>query len=185
MVARLVVITILQRHNNVILHGEIRMKVRGHHLCCTYCFYGSGKRTAEEFFGVDNAIPELLRKLQENPDLEIEVADDFDDVCDICPLKRPEGCGRGEGKPGGIAAQNEKLHKWDQVILKRLRLKVGEVITARELQDRLRKYIPDIGQICTNCTSASPSGFAEYRRGLKKGLWSDLEDKSSTLKEEK
>jgi len=161
------------------------MKVRGHHLCCTYCFYGSGKKTAEEFFGVDNAIPELLRKLQENPDLEIEVADDFDDVCNICPLKKPEGCGRGEGKQGGIAAQNEKLHKWDQVILKRLRLKVGEVITARELQDRLRKYIPDIGQICTNCTSASPSGFAEYRRALKKGLWSDLEDKSSIPREEK
>ena len=44
------------------------MRVRGHHLVCTYCFYGSGKATAEEFFGVANAIPHLLQMLRDHRD---------------------------------------------------------------------------------------------------------------------
>lgn len=44
------------------------MEIRGHHLVCTYCFYGSGKATAAEFFGVDNAIPRLLEMLQQDPE---------------------------------------------------------------------------------------------------------------------
>ncbi|MDY7010548.1 MAG: DUF1284 domain-containing protein [Planctomycetota bacterium] len=107
------------------------MNVRGHHLVCTYCFYGSGKKTAREFFGIDNAIPDLLRILQADPDLEITVMTDFDDVCEICPIKTPEGCGRGKDKPGGIAAQSEKLRRWDRVLLERLGLQVGDTITAR------------------------------------------------------
>ena len=147
------------------------MKVRGHHLICSYCFYGSGKETAREFFGIDNAIPDLLRKLQANPDLEITIAADFDDVCEICPIKMPEGCGRGKDAEGGIAAQSEKLRQWDRVILGRLGLQVGETIVARDLEQHLRERIPDVGEICTNCTSASPSGWAEYRWAIRKGLW--------------
>ena len=145
------------------------MNVRGHHLVCAYCFCGSGKRTAREFFGIDNAIPELLRRLQKNPELEITVMADFDDVCCICPIKRPEGCGRGPD----IAAQSEKLRNWDRLILKRLELAVGDRITAREMQQRLRRRIPDIGEICSNCTSASPSGWQEYRHAIHTGLWPD------------
>ena len=140
-------------------------------MICSYCFYGSGKETAKEFFGIDNAIPELLRKLQGNPGLEITIAADFDDVCEICPIKTPEGCGRGKGAEGGIAAQSEKLRQWDRVIIGRLGLQVGETIVARDLEQRIRERIPDVGEICTNCTSASPSGFAEYRRAIEKGLW--------------
>ncbi|MCD4699147.1 MAG: DUF1284 domain-containing protein [Phycisphaerae bacterium] len=151
------------------------MKVRGHHLVCTYCFYGSGKKTARDFFGIDNAIPELLRKLRENPDLEITVMADFDDVCGMCPIKTPEGCGRGKGDEGGISDQNEKLRQWDRILLDRLGLRVGEEITARNLEKRLGERIPDIGRICTNCTSASPSGFAEYRRAIEKGLWPGID----------
>ena len=110
------------------------MKVRGHHLAWVYCFHGSGKATAKEFFGVDNAIPELLRRLRENADLAITLATDFDDVCEICPLKTPEGCGRGED----TAAQNEKLRNWDRTILERLGYNAGDTVTARDLERRRR-----------------------------------------------
>jgi 3-deoxy-D-manno-octulosonic-acid transferase len=83
----------------------------------------------------------------------------------------PEGCGRGKDAEGGIAAQSEKLRQWDRVIIGRLGLQVGETIIARDLEQRIRERIPDVGEICTNCTSASPSGFAEYRRAIEKGLW--------------
>jgi len=56
-------------------------------------------------------------------------------------------------------------------ILERLGLAVGDTITARELQHRLRERIPDIGVICTNCTSASPSGWREYQYAIQAGLW--------------
>ena len=143
------------------------MRVRGHHLACVYCYLGSGKRTGEEFFGLANAIPQLLEKLRADPDLEITVTDGLDEVCDICPLRRPRGCGRGSDP----AVQNEKLRSWDRAILQRLGLKAGNKITAREVQTSMRRNISDIGEICTNCTSAASSGWAEYRDGISKGLW--------------
>lgn len=146
------------------------MRVRGHHLVCTYCFAGSGKDRAEDFFGVPNAIPELLRRLRERPDMSITVASDLDDVCDLCPLRRPTGCGRG----ADAAARNDKLRRWDRAILDALGLAEGETLRARELETRIRERIPDIGVICKNCTSASPSGWAEYRRAIREGLWPDM-----------
>jgi hypothetical protein len=143
------------------------MKIRGHHLFCTYCFYGSGKKRAEDFFGVKNAIPELLEKLRQNPAMEISVQTDLDDVCEICPLKRPDGCGRS----ADAVAQNEKLSHWDRALLETLELKEGDNINARELEIRIREKIPDISKFCTNCSSASPSGWKEYQIGIGKGFW--------------
>lgn len=145
------------------------MRLRGHHLVCTYCYYGSGKQSAVEFFGVDNAIPQLLKTLQANPDMEITVATDLDEVCDICPLKRPDGCGRS----ADARAQNEKLRGWDRAILEALGLEEGQIIPARELETRVRDRIPDISVFCTNCTSSSPSGWEEYRKAIAEGLWPD------------
>ena len=143
------------------------MKIRGHHLFCTYCFYGSGKKRAEDFFGVKNAIPELLEELRQNPHMEVSVQTDLDDVCEICPLKRPDGCGRS----ADTAAQNEKLSNWDRALLETLELEEGDSINARELEIRIREKVPDISKFCTNCSSASPSGWKEYKIGIGKGFW--------------
>ena len=126
---------------------------------------------AEDFFGVKNAIPELLKKLRRNPDMEIIVKTDLDDVCEICPLKRPDGCGRSSD----ATTQNEKLSKWDKALLDTLELKEGDSINVRELETRIRKKVPDISKFCTNCSSASPGGWKEYRIGIRKGLWPDEE----------
>lgn len=149
--------------------GSTKMKIRGHHLVCTYCFYGSGKEKAEDFFGVKNAIPELLKKLRRNPDMEISVKTDLDDVCNICPLRKPDGCGRSSDAAG----QNEKLRNWDRALLDVLELKEGEIIKAKELEARIQEKIPDISKFCTNCSSALPSGWREYQIGIRKGLWPD------------
>lgn len=148
------------------------MKIRGHHLTCTYCFYGSGKKKAEDFFGVKNAIPELLKKLRQNPDMEITVMTNLDDVCDICPLKKTDGCGRSPD----AYSQNEKLRGWDKTILSTLGLKEGQSIKAKDLENRIRERIPDISIYCTNCTSSSPGGWQEYRIAIRKGLWGDNEN---------
>ncbi len=148
------------------------MRIRGHHLFCTYCFYGSGKEKAEDFFGVKNAIPALLQELRQNPNMEITVVTNLDDVCEICPLKRPNGCGRSLDAFG----QNEKLRGWDRALLDELDLQEGDSITAREIESRIRERIPDISKFCTNCASSSPSGWQEYRRAIDRGLWSDEED---------
>ena len=143
------------------------MEVRGHHLVCTYCFYGSGKEHAADFFGVDNAIPHLLQLLQQDPDILLTVVTNLDDVCEVCPLRRPNGCGRS---PDAFA-QNEKLRGWDRTILGALGLREGETIKARELETRIRERIPDIAVHCTSCSSSSPSGWVEYRKAIRIGLW--------------
>jgi|LSQX01.1.fsa_nt_gb hypothetical protein len=151
------------------------MRVRGHHLVCTYCFYGAGVEHAVDFFGVDNVIPLLLRRLQEDPDTVLTVITDLDDVCDLCPLKRPDGCGR---QPDAFA-QNEKLRQWDRTILEALGLQDGEKIKARQVEALIRERIPDISIHCTNCSSASPSGWADYRRAIQIGLWPERGDGTS------
>jgi hypothetical protein len=148
------------------------MRIRGHHLFCTYCFFGSGKEKAEDFFGVKNAIGALLKKLRQQPNMKITVVTDLDDVCEICPLKRPNGCGRSADAFG----QNEKLRGWDRSLLDEIDLQEGDIITAREVENRIRERIPDVSKFCTNCTSSSPSGWQEYRRAIAIGLWSDEED---------
>jgi len=147
--------------------SEQPMRVRGHHLCCSVCFLGSGKETAIEYFGIDNAIPELAKKIAEAPDTQIELADTFDDVCDICPIKVPAGCGRGGPTEEGIREQSEKLSVWDRSIFERLGFSVGERTTFAAVYRRLAERIPDIGVICTNCTSSKPYGFSTYRDGLR------------------
>jgi len=142
------------------------MRIRGHHLCCVFCYVGSGAASAREFFGVDNAIPQLVDTLRANPALPVEILCDMDDVCVICPLKRPDGCGRA----ADAAAQNEKLRQWDRAILERLGLTSGEILPFEDIVERLRRGIADIGEICVDCTSAGPDGFAAYRSGLAHGL---------------
>ena len=138
------------------------LRVRGHHLCCVFCYVGSGAATAREYFGVDNAIPKLVARLKENPQLTVEVAENFDDVCTVCPLHSGDGCGRGKN----AVAQNEKLRGWDRAILSRLRLSTGDRLPFTHIADLIREHIPDIGEICTNCTSSKPDGFAAFKKGI-------------------
>ncbi len=156
------------------------MRVRGHHLCCILCYAGSGARSAEEYFGVANAIPALLEKVRGDPDLQIAVAEDFDDVCEICPLRSPQGCGR-KADP---AAQARKLQAWDRAILQRLGLRPGDVRTARQILQLIRQHIPDIGEICSNCTSSQPHGFQTFKEALKRGLWADNDPEESAAGED-
>ena len=127
------------------------------------------KRRAEDFFGIKNAIPELLKEFRQNPRLEVCVQTDLDDVCKICPLKRPDGCGRSSD----AAAQKEKLSNWDRALLDTIELKDGDCISAKELEIRIREKVPDISLFCTKCSSAFPSGWKKYKFGIRKGLWPD------------
>ena len=142
------------------------MRVRGHHLCCSVCFLGSGKVEARDYFGIDNAIPELVRRILADPAAEIELTDTFDDVCGVCPLRSDAGCGRGQD-PEGIRRQNEKLAGWDLRIFEALGVEPGTRTTFAGIYGILRERIPDIGVICTNCSSSKPSGFSAYRDGLR------------------
>jgi len=143
------------------------MRIRGHHLACVYCYLGSDKSTSEGFFGIRNTIPDLLNKLREEPELDVTVAVDMDGVCEFCPLAVSQGCGRGKDP----VAQNEKLCAWDRAILDRLGLVPGDRLPAQKIEQLLRERIPNIGEICANCTSASPSGWREYQIGISKGIW--------------
>ena len=144
----------------------VSLRVRGHHLCCVFCYVGSGARTARDYFGVDNAIPELVARLRRDPNETVEVVDDFDDVCVVCPLCSGDGCGR----KGDAARQNEKLRGWDRAILTRLGLAVGDRRPYAEIGRLITENIPDIGEICIDCSSSKPNGFETFREGLKEGL---------------
>jgi len=142
------------------------LRVRGHHLCCVFCYVGSGARSARDYFGVDNAIHELVSRLRGDPDQIVEVAENFDDVCVVCPLHSEGGCGR----KADAVAQNEKLRGWDRAILERLCLSPCDPLPFSRIVELIRDNIPDIGEICTDCTSSKPLGFATFRKGLKIGL---------------
>ena len=115
---------------------------------------------------MDNAIPDLVELLRQDPRQTVEVHDNIDDVCYECPLFAGNGCGR-DSDP---VAQNDKLRGWDREILTRLGLASGDRIPFTAIVKLIETQIPDIGEICTDCASSKPNGFSTFKKGLRKGL---------------
>ena len=91
-------------------------------------------RTEEDF----NGIPEVTRRIIENPEIEIEIVRQFDDACKLCNRREPDpagcvwsedySCPSARDIPGvrGLEARNDR-------ILRELGIWVGTRMKAVEL----------------------------------------------------
>jgi len=123
----------------------MRIKLRPYHVTGILTFIGSGPRR-NHFNGAN----EIAEKIKQNPELEIEVTDRFDDICAQCRrrVRDENGCvwgpdyscdsARDPDIVEQVAAENRK-------ILDALGIDCGAVLQAREWLELVARNIDDIG----------------------------------------
>jgi hypothetical protein len=123
---------------------------------------GSGNRVAY------NVIVEALDRIRPDPELDIELVEEEDDVCALCRYMAEEGCGRGADHVRDAEALNDR-------VVKAIGLRHGTVMKAKLLFKLTIKAIPEPIPVMGEDYFDGPEEDAEatklYRLGVQKGLW--------------
>jgi hypothetical protein len=132
--------------------------LRAHMVLCLIGFRGSGYSPG--FVGA-------MRKLQENllddPSLPVQLVNEPDGLCAVCPHGGESGCQlQGEHHEAHMRAH-------DGAVLHRLGLEAGAVEPWAAILERLRQRIKgsDLPQICTTCPWLPLGVCAESLDGLR------------------
>lgn len=154
--------------------GAGRLRIRPHHLMCLGCFHGGRRREDLAPIREDNLF-ECIAAMQSNPDIPVELVPG---PCMICPpcsrYHAPANLCIG-GRSMGLRDQKKDLDT-----LRRLGLRYGDVLLAREILQRIFASIRCTTEICGNGTGigtapewrvcGGPSGDDSYRKARQAGL---------------
>ncbi len=117
------------------------MRLRFHHLLCILGFRGLGYN--EKFI---KKMENVIQRIKEHPDLEVEVIKECDDICSACPFN-VEGFCRNE-----VVGGEEAVGRKDQRVAERVKLKEREKYSVKEILNLIKKKIKpgDLSVICKN-----------------------------------
>lgn len=118
------------------------MKIRAHHLLCMQGFQGYGY--TQDF--IDN-MAGIIKNINSNPDLKIEITDECDAICSGCPHNVNGICHQEPDSPG-------KVRNLDLQVLQKLGLPRGSKVKAEDvfsLANTKIRNISDIQDICGRC----------------------------------
>lgn len=113
------------------------LKIRAHHFLCMQGFQGYGY--SDDF--VKN-MTRIIKYIRENSDCKINLINSCDDICSACSNNMEQHC------------SNKEVDNMDNVVLSKLKLRKGDIISAEEafeLVNRKLKTIEDVENICGNC----------------------------------
>lgn len=112
-------------------------RLRGHHLLCLLGYHGMGY--SREYIANMTSMHDTLRTA---PDTEIQIVADPDDLCVKFPETQPCHC------------HDENIHQRDNAMLEQLGITVGQTITWREIEDRIKTTFEpdDIDTLCSTCS---------------------------------
>jgi hypothetical protein len=144
-----------------------RLFIRPAHLMCIACYYGGG---GDEPLSEDN-LYELRLRMEENPDIPVTLTEGCCMVCDSCHAYDPE--------------RNICFHAHvrtplrDLMVLRKLGLRPGSTLPAREMYRLLFERIPTAPEICGwgdmenvtaewLCCGGATSG--NYERAIERGF---------------
>lgn len=148
-----------------------RLYIRPHHMMCLMCHFGASG--FDNRLDVDN-LHEILVKMRDNPDIPITLSEGCCMICDPCSAYEPE-------RHMCIWIYTRDQLK-DLRVLKKLGLKPGDTLPARDLLKLLKERIKTAGEVCGKevCVSGSyvwsPCGSSEsgnYEKALDKGVIKD------------
>jgi hypothetical protein len=150
------------------------LRIRPHHLMCLGCFHGGRRREELAPIREDNLF-ECIAAMQRNPDIPVELVAG---PCMICPP-----CSRYHASSNlciGGRSMGLRDQKKDLDTLRRLGLRYGDVLPAREILQRIFASIRCTTEICGNGTGigtapewrvcGGPSGDESYRKARQSGL---------------
>ena len=107
-------------------------KLRPHHIFCKQFLNIDFSERGGEFKQVSLSIKELIAS---NSDNMIEIIQGVDLLCRSCPDCRGDRCESPHGN-------EEKVRKWDAIILKGLGISYGEKRTIQELREIIGRKAP-------------------------------------------
>lgn len=122
----------------------MRVGLRPYHPTYVVAYFGIGRM--EEGFNRDG-FNDVLAKIRENPDIEVELVEEYDDICRRCERlvadEKGSIWGKGHTCP---SAQDEKVVKGvnaaNRRVLRDLGLQFGSVVRLRPLVKLLSERIP-------------------------------------------
>ena len=118
------------------------MRLRAHHLLCILGFRGLGYD--EKFI---KGMTKVIQKIRDNPNLEIKLIEECDDICSVCPFNVEGFC-----KNEAIGSE-EKVKEKDRRIAEKLDLEIGNLVTIKEILNLIKQKIKpdDLSVICRDC----------------------------------
>lgn len=112
------------------------VKIRGHHVICLAYFNGMGysQRFIKNMY-------EVLKRIKENPEIEVRLVSNCDDICGECIFINSEKC-----------LAEDRVREMDRVAFDKLNLKENCIIKAGDFF-KLEKSlsIKDRDSICEGC----------------------------------
>ena len=118
-----------------------KIKLRPHHLLCTQGYSGKGYSRAF----VSN-MDEVVKRLRNNPEENVEIVFTTDNLCENCPSKVSKG----------VCQSDDKVLSFDKGVIDILGLKEG-VYSYQKLISRLDEYLSEgtdeegLKKICGDC----------------------------------
>lgn len=113
------------------------LKLRGHHLFCLLGYRGMGY--SEEYVKNMTILHQTLRN---EPNTFIQLVNGPDQLCEKYP------------NSGDYHCENKNIYEKDAIILKKLGLEIGQILSWSEIESRIRKHaVPsDLATICESCS---------------------------------
>lgn len=118
------------------------MKLRSHHLLCLTHF--QDKEYSHDF---TVRVKNIWRKLQDNPQLRVQIVAGPDDVCRFCPHIGNQGCQKGSEE------EERQIRVMDERVLASLGLTVHQSFPWQWVRSHIEKIIgpAELWYICSGC----------------------------------
>ncbi|MCM3570155.1 DUF1284 domain-containing protein [Neobacillus mesonae] len=112
-------------------------RLRGHHLFCLLGYRGMGY--SEEY---TKNMTRLHQTLREYPDTFIQLIEGPDQLCEKYP------------NSGEYHCEENRIYDKDAAILKKLGLKIGQILTWKDIETHVREFVvpSDIQVECATCS---------------------------------
>ncbi len=97
------------------------MKIRAHHILCMQGFQGYGYSAL-----FSKNMSEIIIELKDNPDKDIKIITECDEICKCCPHKKHDICKN--------FISNFMIKILDKKVLKKLKIESGSSIKAKDIK---------------------------------------------------
>lgn len=140
------------------------IKLRPYHPTYVVVYFGMGRKN--DGFNKDG-FNDVIRRIRENPDIEVELVEEYDDICRKCDRRKEDEKGSIWGKRHTCPSAQDKdvvngVNVANKRVLEDLGLEFGSVIKLRDLVRRLAKKIPILDD--------DMIGGPEFQEAYEKGL---------------